>query len=88
MPHRPKLQAEENRMRSNSPSRDRMGAVPRTTVFRLALFLLALPLFPQPALYIDLSGEWRQCDNDTPAIAQPDFDEVAGNAFDSRRPPK
>ena len=42
------------------------------------LVALALPLCgQQPALHLDLSGEWRQSTGDDPAFAQPAFDDSA-----------
>ncbi len=44
---------------------------------RIALWILLFTgLMPgQQALYIELSGEWRQREGDQPAYAQPDFDD-------------
>ena len=42
---------------------------------RLMLFLLALPLLAQNALYLDLSGPWRVHRGDDLRYAQPDLDD-------------
>ena len=39
------------------------------------LFLWTFPLWAQQALFVDLSGGWRESPGDQPAYARPDFDD-------------